>query len=94
MLCMENQYQFMISVGKKFEPTLKQLSKEMADTSYADLARQGIQILNRTVGETPYLAYASRLGDRSIADVLSRLWKLWVDGEIKLPNDADQSPGN
>jgi hypothetical protein len=86
---MKNQYQFMINVGRKFEPTLKELSKKMAATSYADLAWWGTQVLNRTTGETPFLAYASRLGDRSIADVLSQLWKLWVNGEIKLPDDVD-----
>ncbi len=69
--------------------SVRQLSKKMADTSYADLARQGIQILNQTVGETLPLTYASRLGDRSIDDVLSQLWKLWVNGEIKLLGDVD-----
>jgi hypothetical protein len=86
---MKNQHQFMINVGKKFEPTLQELSKKMAGASYADLARWGITILNRTTGETPFLAYANRLGDRSIADIISQLWKMWVNGEIKLPDDID-----
>lgn len=89
---MKKQYQFMISVGKKFEPTLKDMSNKMAGTSYVDLARWGIQVLDRTAGETPFLAYANRLGNRSIADVLSQLWKMWVNSEIKLPDDADQPP--
>ena len=86
---MKNQHQFMINVGWTFELTLKELSKKMAASSYADLARWWIQILNRTTGETAFLAYAGRLGNRSIADVLSQLWKLWVNGGIKLPDDVD-----
>ena len=45
--CMKNQYQFMINVGKKFEPPLKNSNKKKAGASYADLARWGIQILNQ-----------------------------------------------
>jgi hypothetical protein len=90
----KNQHQFMINVGRKFEPTMKQLNNKMAGTSYADLTRWGIQISNRTAGKTSLLAHANRLGDRSITDVLSQLWKMWFKGEIELHKDADQSPGD
>jgi hypothetical protein len=73
-IAMKNQYQFVINVGKKFEPTVKDLSDKIAGTTYVDLARWGIQLLDLTSGETPFLAYANRHGNRSIADVLSQLW--------------------
>jgi hypothetical protein len=60
---MKNQHQFMTDVGKKFEPTLKDLSRKMAGTAYAELARWRTQISIRTSGETLFLAHAIRLGD-------------------------------
>lgn len=88
---MKNRYKLMTNAGKNFEPSLKVLSKKLAAISYTDLARWKNKSIMQA-GNHPFLAHASRLGFRSIADVPSQLWKMWINGEIKLPDDVDMLP--
>ena len=82
-----------INIGSKWRPRLEELSARMGNAQYASLARWGLCILEKSVANTDWLSYASRLNGRTVADIIAELWQLWVDGEIVLPGDERDEMG-